>query len=1400
MSTTNSNARERVANSVAAELSGITFDGLLGELTRRGISLKAQAGQITVNAPKGSLDEALRNQIAHYKSEFLARLSGGAKVESEVVVPSITPHPEAWFEPFPFSDLQVGFYLGGSESMEYHVRPHYYLEIDYEVLDVERYTAAWNRALAHHQASLPLVTADLNLQVPRAPAPIRIAVSDLRHRSQDEVDAEIRRVRGRMERAELPLDRWPWFDWHITRYGTTGARVHFNSNNFFSDGYGTQQLLALVDRLYAQPDLQLPPLDLSFRDCVLALQRLEESSLGQKSLAYWRSRIPHLPAPPPLPQVTGMDPCSRSHLVRRSRLLDAGIWSDFKAAAGRHGLTPTSAIYAVYAEVMARWSGSRHFLLNNMVTHRFPMHPRIKEVIGNFASLYPLEVDWRGEMPFAQRAQRLQEQLFRDLDHVYCSSMRVLQELNQAQGTPGRAPCPHVIGSGLFMESWEEHAYSCLETSQTQLDHQFWELDDGRYLAVWDLLEEFFPAGFIDAMWQAYLELIERLAETPAVWSQPYPAVIPAAQQAVRDGLLETDDLETDHTLDWLLARAAALRPDHPAVIAPQRVIDYATLQRHACVIAGCLQREGVRPGALVAVVMHKGWEQVVAVSGILAAGAAYVPVDPEVPRDRLHHILADAEAQAVLTQPSLDPLLEWPDGLPRLVVDDNLLAAHRPMAAVTGRGPDELAYLIYTSGSTGVPKGVMITHRGALNTVRDINRRYGITAEDRLFGISSLSFDLSVYDLFGAFAAGATLVLPAAEALRDPGHWLESMQRNAVTLWNSAPALMQLLTDAATPGTRLPALRTVMLSGDWIPVTLPGRIRSLAPETRVFSLGGATEAAIWSIHYPIGQVDPAWQSIPYGTPLTNQCWHVLDADGNACPDWVTGELYIGGAGVAPGYWRDAQKTEHSFVVVPRLDARLYRTGDLGRYLPDGNIEFLGRRDFQVKVQGHRIELGEIEAALLRHPQVEAAVASVQQVGADGRALVAHVVTRRPGAVAMSELREQLAAWLPQYMVPVMISELTGLPLTANGKVDRKALPHHAGGVGAGTTARVAPRDAVERALAALWCELLGLEEIGIGDDFFALGGQSFTAIRMLARVAERFGRHVPLAELLHGRTIEHVAGLLREAAPATSWSPLVKLSEGPGTPWFLVHPAGGSVLAYRELAQRLSSPLYALQARGLMGDDAPLDEVAGMADSYLAAIEGVQPTGAVTLGGWSSGGPIAFEMARQLEARGRDVARVVLVDAPAPLQHEPVDLFTLLAWFLEDLHMDLPLARLDPQALRAVPRSALLAGALQQVAVGGPPLDATDLTPVWAVFQATIRAVRHYHAQPINAPLVVLRAADQVVSEFNDHPAVDVDDWGWQPFARGGVVCHRIAGTHHTMLQPPGIQQMVDVLEQYLG
>jgi amino acid adenylation domain-containing protein len=736
-----------------------------------------------------------------------------------------------------------------------------------------------------------------------------------------------------------------------------------------------------------------------------------------------------LPAPPVLPKLGSGSEAGRRERYNVRRELPALAWQRLRARIHAEGMLATPTLLCAFGDIVAAWSRHPQFTVGCSHTHR----PALSDSAnGATTMVVALGLDADPTTSFRQRARDTARRLGEALDRQRDGSDVSVAPAVQFAVRPSAAAQPFDAGTELLLR--------CRAA-----------VDGDTLVLAWDAADVY-PAGMVDDMADALVELLEHLGAGPHAWTETHRDCLPRRQWAVRSEVNATIGPLPPVLLHQLFWMQAGHTPDATAVVTDDRTVTYLELRAAATAVADRLRAHGVRPNQLVAVVMDKGWEQVAAVLGILAAGAAYVPIAPDLPTQRLHHLLSHAEATAAVVQPDGRGTVAWPAGIELVTVTDDMLASDRAEPTWV-QEPGDLAYVIYTSGSTGEPKGVMISHRAAVNTILDINRRFEIGSADRVLALASLSFDLSVYDIFGPLAVGAAIVIPAPGTSRAPWYWDEAITNHGVTVWDSVPALMDMLTTYLHGrGQRLAdSLRLVMMSGDWIPVSLPHRIRAIAaPAIDIIGMGGATEASIWSNFYRIGDVDPSWPSIPYGKPLTNQRFEVLDATQRRCPDWVPGELHIGGIGVAMGYWRDEEKTRRSFIVHPRTGDRLYRTGDLGRYLPDGNLEFLGRDDFQVKIQGFRVELGEIESALLAHDDVGAAAVCAVGPAQGERRLVAYLTranhngSRDPGSgddALVADVRAHVAGRLPGYMVPNQFVVLEALPLTANGKVDRKALP-----------------------------------------------------------------------------------------------------------------------------------------------------------------------------------------------------------------------------------------------------------------------------------------------------------------------------------------------------------------------
>ncbi len=588
-------------------------------------------------------------------------------------------------------------------------------------------------------------------------------------------------------------------------------------------------------------------------------------------------------------------------------------------------------------------------------------------------------------------------------------------------------------------------------------------------------------------------------------------------REELRRILVEWNDTDTALPLGGKLLHEAfegqaELHPHTTAVIQGPRQLSYQEVNVAANRLAHHLRGLGIGPDDRVALYLRHSPDLLIAMLAVLKAGGAYVPLNPDHPPLRVHALIDGAACKTVITTAELvDGLASSRPGGSTVVLDRESavlasLPEHNPAPEV---GPENLCYVIHTSGSTGAPKAIAVCHRGVTNNVADLNTRFGVGPGDKVLGLSSPTFDMSVYEYIGITAAGATLVLPSPGRAKDPGHWGELATEHGITMWNAAPALLELLLERLENDddhkAALAKLRVALLAGDWIPVRLPDRVRRHAPGLRFVALGGATEASIYSTLYEVESTNPAWTSIPYGRPMANQRAYILDNQLRPVPPGVTGQLYLAGMGLAREYLNQPALTAERFLTWSYgdiSDERLYMTGDLARFGADGLIELLGRADLQVKVNGLRIELAEIETALLEHPAIKEAVVTTESGMAAGFVLVAYVVPDRGTTLQAQAVRAHLAQKLPAYMVPSTVVEMASMPLSPHGKIDRSALPTAFPQVTQGAAA-AAPKDEPaspwEQRIAAVWRQVLGIEVVRRDDNFFSLGGDSMNALRIMA-------------------------------------------------------------------------------------------------------------------------------------------------------------------------------------------------------------------------------------------------------------------------------------------------------------
>lgn len=1122
-------------------------------LQEQGISLRAENDTLVCDAAPGTLTEAIGTYIRQNKARLLALLRSMDRGES---LPRIVPDPENAHEPFPLTENQEAYWLGRGDRLESGgVGIHTFFELLFENFDAPRFAAAWNEVVRSHAMLRAVLLPDGRQKVLTETPPIRIEEERLAPGDRQDAEAVLEQARQEMSHARYDLFHWPQFRMKVFHLPVSGGArpqsVLMASIDMWCLDLRSLQILLdhLADLYLGQPPAPLP--EPGFRDYLVALRKLHQSPAYDRALSYWRERIKTLPMAPTLP-LRPQAQARTGHFTRRAHRFPREQWQRIRALIRQKGLTTPSVLLACYASVISRWSETKRFTLNIPRYNRLPLHEDIDDIVGEFASFSLLEVDNSAHLPFEELARTIQRQMWADLEHSHVSGVRVLREWRQSLDSPPAVLAPYVFTSepehSVHAASGQDAAaargslswigalerigtvrHMVTQTPQVWLDSQFSEIRGELYVS-WDSIDGVFAAGVPGRMFEAYCALIADL-DREAAWGRG-EIPLPGREKALREMLTGPREALPGHTPWQMLRQHARRRPRSLALADDQGTMSWAEVLGEVTRWADRLRALG--RGSAVAFALPKGRKQFLAAMAIHAFGGVVVPLDHESPRARIAAILADSRAAVLLTDAATSKRLS---GLPCPVIDMDAPQAP-PLPENPPRRHDTPLYcIIYTSGSTGVPKGVMMPLAGLLNMTHDAAKRFDLGPRDTLLTLSPAYHDMALFDMMSAALLGVMLVFPSPDRLKDPGHWLERIHERGVTLWNTVPATMTMLLDylESAPASRreLPNLRYACLGGDWIPLDTPNRLKKLAPNATVVSVGGPTEISVWNLLYPVERFDPRWRSIPYGYPIRNTAYHLLDAKQEDCPVMVVGEMHCSGTGLTEGYLNDEEKTNKAFFTHPAKNIRMFRTGDLGRLHEDGYIEFIGRRDNQVNINGYRIELGEIETAMGLHPAVTQAVATTGTRPDSGAGLVLWVTLKPGGQCPPRELRAFLKQHVPKYMLPSAIGLAEAFPLTQNNKIDRRSIAGWPTPRREEPEAEARPATPTERRLARAWEELLGLEKVGRDQNFFEAGGNSIAAVRLYNQVMAGKYPGLSVASIFSHPTIRDLAAAI-DAAPCT--------------------------------------------------------------------------------------------------------------------------------------------------------------------------------------------------------------------------------------------------------------------------
>ncbi|MEW1658553.1 amino acid adenylation domain-containing protein [Streptomyces sp. NPDC093707] len=1161
----------------------------------------------------------------------------------------------------------------------------------------------------------------------------------------------------------------------------------------------------------------LPELPVTYRDFATWQRGRMTGEVLAGELAYWRAQLAGL-APLELPGDRPRPPAPSGRGDQVAFRLPRPALERLRAVGQERNATLFMVLLAGFQALLGRWAGTEDVAVGAPIAGRG--HAELEPLIGFFVNTLVLRTDLSGDPSFAELLDRVRKVTLDAYTHQDVPFERLVEELSPERDL-SRNPLFQVM-LVLNDDTVPAPDLPGLEVAPLELGGGAAKFDLSLYLtedadglsgqAVF--ATDLFTRDTVQLLLRSFARLLAGAAAEPRRAVADLPLLDAAERRRVTDEWNAPAATgapaaagEPDR-LHRLIAAQCARTPDAVAVDDGQRTLTYAEFDRRTSRLAHHLRALGVGPDTGVGVCVERTVDLPVCLTAVLRAGGVYVPVDPDYPLDRIAFMTADSGVRVVLTSGAGRERIPAVEGVRTVDLDrDAELIARQPHSAPAAPvEADHLAYVIYTSGSTGRPKGVMVPHRGLTNFALDMTRRLQLTPADTVAAVTTASFDISVLELLVPLTAGATVRVVDRESARDGGLLAKCLDDAGVTVVQATPATWHLLAETGWHGGV--GVRG-LCGGEALPPALAERLRGTAEA--VWNVYGPTETTIWSTAHRLPQTasgGPEAASVPIGRPLAGTRVYVLDGRMRPVPAGVEGELFIGGEGVVRGYAGRPGLTADRFVPDPfGRGGRLYRTGDLARWRPDGTLEYRGRGDDQVKVRGHRIELGEIESALARYEDVAEAAVAVHGQGVDA-SLVGYVVWR-PGGGDRARLTAFLRERLPHFMVPDVLQDLAGLPLTANGKLDRKALPApeltcHSGPL-------LAPRDRTELRMARIFERVLGVAPVGVRDDFFALGGHSLKAFALIEAVRRELGVSLPLHTVFRKPTVEALCEALPDGA-ATADRLLVPLAQGgpedqreetgepSGTPLFLFHPQGGDVCCYLELTRSLGGrrPVYGIEAVGYNTDEPPLRQVAAMADRYLAEIRQVAPNGPYLLAGWSFGGTVAYEIAARLEAAGEDVGFLGLIDSRAP-GHRDGDT-------PQEAGQDGPAgdrglvrfgmaAGMKAEELRGLDEEAVIAALVRKGHQDGRLPQRAETAAMRRMVQVSAANEQAAHGY---RPTGRLRCDLHVFTVGEVHtelrtPLIDPEEWT----ERTGAAVHPVAipGNHHTLMDAPHAARLAELL-----
>ena len=1221
--------------------------------------------------------------------------------------------------------------------------------------------------------------------------------SEIQERTRQILDAEVRRP--------FDLSRDLMLRATLLKVGLEKHILLLVTHHVAFDGWSWRVLIREISTIYAswleKQTYLLPELPIQCADFAIWQRQRLRGTLVEKQLSYWKQQLSgisvlQLPTDRPRPAIQTYRGAAES--ARFSGTLSEGL----KSLSRTHGATLFMTLLAAFQTLLCFYSGQEDIAIGSPIAGR--VRPETEGLIGVFINMLVLRGDLSGNPLFSDLLKRVRSMTFNAYENQELPFEELVKELHPTRDLSRSAlfqvmfayqniPRQKLVLPGLAVHDVETHKNSA------NYDLSLYAANESEGLiATLEYNSDLFDAATIKRMLGHFETLLQAIATGP----DRHIAELPLLTQAERNVLLvdwnnTKSGYSDDKCLQHLVEAQVERSPNAVAVAFEGRQLTYRELNSKANQLANHLRKLGVDREVPVGLCLERSLEMVIGLVGILKAGGAYIPLDPAYPRDRLAYILQNSQVAVLLTQQSLLQPLPLSHSANVLCIDSDWdRIAQQGTENPEGQGsPEDLAYIIYTSGSTGSPKGVQIPHRAVVNFMSSMQRQLQLTQKDALLAVTTLSFDIAGLEMFLPLIAGARIELASHEDAMDGTRLTQKLSSSGITLMQATPATWRLLIESGWHGSDN---LKILCGGEAMPHDLAKPLRARC--STLWNMYGPTETTIWSTAHRVEAED---KSISIGRPIHNTQIYVLDSNLQPVPIGIPGELCIGGVGVARGYLHLPELTSEKFIPDPfstESGARLYKTGDLARYLPDGSLDLVGRIDHQIKIRGFRIEPGEIESTLTQCPGVLQAVVVTREDTPDEKKLVAYLTTRPESSVTTPEVTSFLKTKLPEYMLPSAFVLLNELPLTPNGKIDRRALPAPDFTRPASEKSFVPARNHLERQIANIWENVLGVRPVGVQDNFFDLGGYSLLAVRVTRQIEKVFGKKLPVTALFQLPTVEQLAQLLSEGVPLAPWSSLVPLQpKGSRIPFFWIHGESSDAILPRYLGT--DQPLYGVLHQGHDGRPAAYTRVEDIAAHYLSEIRTVQPTGPYFLGGYCFGGMLAFEIAQQLRKQGDQVALLVLL-TPSRLIHD-VGAFDSLK---KDASLPKEISRHLQIVAELSPRERLKY-VLQRTKVKTTQLPKAVTYPIrkrvenllWKIYlrlgwllppslrspyilQVYFKAIDAYQPEVYPGRVIIYRSTPM-----------------WSAITAGDTEVHEVPGNHTDILREPYVREWAEGLRSYL-